>query len=965
MAFWTKSRWFLWAPVAALALVGLYAALGFWALPRVLRSQATDYVSQVLHKPLTLGEIRFNPFTFQLDVADIAVGDAAGKDSRPLVALRRLHADFQVSSLWRRAYVFREIILDGPYAHALIRPDGSLNLAELSPPSKDDGPLPSLQIWSLTVTGGKVDFADWSRRVKPEKTLSPIDFTLRNFSTTDTGSTFTFGARTTQGERFGWSGNLSLQPLASSGAFRISALQARSVYAFLEDSLPMQLSDGTLELAGRYDFTGAGPEGVQLEITLAEARANQLALRARGVEQDWVVLPSAALDNTRLSLGRHAVQIDAIRIDGMKAQLWREADGHLNLERLLASPPPAANATPAPANADSGWTVNVGRFALEGGDAVFDDRAVRPAARFQLAPLAVTVKDASLDLARPLPVEVRATLNKTTPVELQGTLVPDTLAADLQVKLGALPLQSLLGYLPRYPALTLKSGRVEAAGKLVMQPTGAPGPDLSFKGDGAVTGLNIVERADGRDFLSWERVQISGIDYSAAPDALTIREIRADKASARVLVSQDGSVNLVSILSAPSETPVAKSSTPAQAEMPLRIGQLTLRDATVAFADYSIDPNFSARIDKLSGRVRGLSTATDSVADIDLKGQVINQYSPVTITGGTRPFAFDKHTDIAVAFRNIDLPLFNPYSGRFAGYSIAKGKLTTELHYRIDDRKLQASHHVILDQLEWGAATDSKDKVSLPVRLATSLLKDRHGVIDLDLPVTGTLDDPKFRIGPVIWQVIKNVLTKVVMAPFSFLGSLFAGAEDAQFVDFAPGSSVLPEAAGAHLASLAEGLADRPTLRLDIPAGTVAGTDDAALAQQRLQAALAGEGDAVALDTLPADDQVKLLSKLYRQVLGHKPEPPDAEPSTDAADATRKERHQARDQAEAAWLQAALLAHYAPAPADLQSLGRARADAIQDALLAGGKLDPARVFITTNKAPVVQAGAVRLELGLE
>jgi hypothetical protein len=544
--------------------------------------------------------------------------------------------------------------------------------------------------------------------------------------------------------------------------------------------------------------------------------------------------------------------------------------------------------------------------------------------------------------------------------------VPDTLAADLQVKLGALPLQSLMGYLPRYPTLALKSGSVEATGQLILQPTDAPGPELSFKGEAAIAGLDIVERAGERDFLSWDRMQASGIDYSAAPDALKIREIRADKAAARVQVSQDGAINLVSILSAPSDTPVvAKAPATRQDEMPLRIGQLTLRDATVAFADYSIDPNFAARIDRLNGTVRGLSTATDSVADIDLKGQVINQYSPVTITGGTRPFAFDQHTDIAVTFRNIDLPLFNPYSGRFAGYSIAKGKLTTELHYRIDDRKLQASHHVILDQLEWGAATDSKDKVSLPVRLATSLLKDRHGVIDLDLPVTGTLDDPKFRIGPVIWQVIKNVLTKVVMAPFSFLGSMFAGAEDAQFVDFAPGSSVLPEAAGTHLASLAEGLADRPTLRLDIPAGIVAGTDDAALAEQHLQQALAGEGDATSLETLPADDQVKALSKLYRQALGRKPAPPASETTGEMADASRKERRLARDQADVAWLRTALLAHYAPAPADLLALGRARADAIQNALLAGGKLDPSRVFITTSKAPIAQAGAVRLELGLE
>ena len=95
----------------------------------------------------------------------------------------------------------------------------------------------------------------------------------------------------------------------------------------------------------------------------------------------------------------------------------------------------------------------------------------------------------------------------------------------------------------------------------------------------------------------------------------------------------------------------------------------------------------------------------------------------------------------------MELSIFNPYSGKFAGYNITKGKLTTELHYKVDGRKLDAQHHIIIDQLEFGDKTESKDAVSLPIKLAVALLKDRNGVIDLNLPVTGSLDDPKFRSG--------------------------------------------------------------------------------------------------------------------------------------------------------------------------------------------------------------------------
>ena len=399
--------------------------------------------------------------------------------------------------------------------------------------------------------------------------------------------------------------------------------------------------------------------------------------------------------------------------------------------------------------------------------------------------------------------------------------------------------------------------------------------------------------------------------------------------------------------------------------MAVKVGELRLDGGAMAFADYSIDPNFRAHIESLAGTIRGLSTATDSVADIDLTGHILNRYSPVSIRGGTNVFAFDKHTDIEMTFRNIDLPIFNPYSGRFAGYAIAKGKLTTELHYRIDDRKLEAAHHVLLDQLEWGEATDSKDKVSLPIRLATSLLKDRHGVIDLDLPITGSLDDPKFRVWPVVWQILKNLIVKIVTAPFAFIGSLFEGAEDAQYVSFAPGSADLPEAARGNLAALAKGLADRPALRLDIPAGIAADADPAAIAERRLMQAAAEvqKTDVAGFAALPADEQIDALEKLFRQQLGRKPDIPDADSAPD--DATRKEKRGLREQAALAWLRTQLLPHYQPTSTELVDLGRARASAVQDALLAGGALDPARVFITAAKAPSVHEGSVRLELQLE
>ena len=266
---------------------------------------------------------------------------------------------------------------------------------------------------------------------------------------------------------------------------------------------------------------------------------------------------------------------------------------------------------------------------------------------------------------------------------------------------------------------------------------------------------------------------------------------------------------------------------------PIRIREVRIESGQMNFSDQFIQPNFAADIKDLDGQLTGLSTDPNSSAKVDLKGEV-GEFSPVTIAGEIQLFAFDRHTDIGLKFENIPLPVFNPYSGRFAGYNIAKGSLTTDLHYLIENRKLEAKHHIRIDQLEWGEATASKEAVPLPIKLATSLLKDVDGVIDLDVPVNGTLDDPKFRIGPIVWQIIKNILVKVVTAPFRLLGSLFKGAEDAQFVQFAPGDATLDPAAAEQMSALAKGLAQKPEIKLDVPIGMVEELDRPAMVDRAL-----------------------------------------------------------------------------------------------------------------------------------
>ncbi len=469
-----------------------------------------------------------------------------------------------------------------------------------------------------------------------------------------------------------------------------------------------------------------------------------------------------------------------------------------------------------------------------------------------IAPLSIKVTGASLDLAKPVSVALDTKINDSGTLNVAGEITPQPVAANLNLKLDGIELAAIQPYIAQYTSMTLLSGRLGGDAKVRY---GAQKPALQFSGNLSVANLHTVDNALHQDFINWDRLDIQGLNFQHDPDRLDIDQIAARKLYARVIIEPDESINVKRILAAPGATVVAPSgdarpplaataapapapplprkgrkpaaSAPAPAPapaagpaMPMSIKKIVLQASQANFADLSVMPNFATGIQKLEGTVLGLSSKENSRAKIDIHGSV-DEFAPVSITGEVNVLSAALYTDLAMSFRNIELSTFNPYSGKFAGYNISKGKLTTELHYKVDGRKLDAQHHIIVEQLEFGDKTESKDAVSLPVKLAVALLKDRDGVIDLNLPVTGSLDDPKFKLGPIIWKVFVNILEKAVTAPFALLGSLFGGGPDLQFVDFQPGDAKLDPVGVAKAQSIVKALDARPQLKIEIPIAVV------------------------------------------------------------------------------------------------------------------------------------------------
>jgi hypothetical protein len=1016
-----KTKTFRITAIAAL-LLGLYAVAGFVLAPRLVRSALLSDIPKALEGVTpSVGDIHINPFLLQVRVKDFYL---TGPQGTKLVGFDRLFVDFEVSSLWHRAYTFNNIDIDAPFANAVIFKDGRLNLAQLSPkPSdkpqpKSNEPIPALRIGSFKVTQGFLAFDDRRRPSDFETRLQPLNFELQNFTTGVDGGRFTFTGTSKLGERIEWHGHLAVQPVESDGEFQIAGLQAHTIWSYLEDQLSFQVNSGKIDVNATYQFSLK--DDVDLKVNVSQVALTDLAVRPKNSDVDWITVPQLTLSGTTLDLKPRHAHSESLSLTGVKLLTWLEPDGSLNLLKLATMPPPPAvapvstsappsvpnaPAAPAPAppavspagNAGPAWQFTLGEFALHDASISAEDRRTKPTAKVQIAPLSIKVTGASLDLAKPVSVALDTKINDGGTLQVSGDMTPQPVAANLNLKLDGIELAAIQPYVAQYTSMTLLGGKLGGDAKVHY---GAQKPALQFSGNLSVANLHTVDNALHQDFINWDRLDVQGLNFQHDPDRLDIDQVRAEKLYARVIIEPDQSINVKRILAAPGATvvapsgdtrpPVAGTAAPAPSPplprkgrkpaaapaivaapapaagpaMPMAIKKVVLQASQANFADLSVMPNFATGIQKLEGTVLGLSSKEKSRAKIDLHGSV-DAFAPVSITGEVNVLSAALYTDLAMSFRNIELSTFNPYSGKFAGYNISKGKLTTELHYKVDGGKLDAQHHIIVEQLEFGEKTESKDAVSLPVKLAVALLKDRDGVIDLNLPVTGSLDDPKFKLGPIIWKVFVNILEKAVTAPFALLGSLFGGGPDLQFVDFQPGGAELDPVAAAKAQSIVKALDARPQLKIEIPIAVVGELDRPSLIEAKYRAqvqealsamAARKKSPAIAFDQLDAAAQLEVLTRLYAGDFGADPKFPDSveaikpKPEKTAAriDFLAREIHQ----------------HLAVSESDLSALGQQRAMNLQQALLTGTQIAPERVFLVANNKAKAQDGRVRFELSL-
>jgi hypothetical protein len=500
---------------------------------------------------------------------------------------------------------------------------------------------------------------------------------------------------------------------------------------------------------------------------------------------------------------------------------------------------------------------------------------------------------------------------------------------------------------PYLPFDARLAGKITGHAKL----TGAFGDTLSLvvEGDSRIDRLRIGD--DTRRLATTDRVDVTGFRYHY-PTGVRINQIALHKPWLLVERDTQGRLELLTLLSAkkvPARAVTAGAAgaavaagaaapaAPPTARAHVLVSALTIEDGFVRFVDRTTDPAYAEELSAIALTAENLGTGAGRHGTIDLRG-TLGSGNPLGVKGQIGAPTGPLFVDVTVDVREFPVPRLNPYLDRMSSWVAREGVVTATLRYHVEGDDLRAGNDIVIAGLEveeGGHGEEFHRRIGLPLGTLVSLLKDRHGVITLNLPVGGRLSAPDFEYAEAVWTALRNVTVRLVTLPFSLIGKVFF-TEDSriQTVQIDPvafhtaRATPTPEGA-AHLEKLATFLKTSPGVRLRLrPVTTTA--DVTALRRAALETRLA---------TLGADEAARRHAAvgLYAEMFPRRQPPTSDEALYDE------------------------LARETPAPPRaLRTLATDRVSAARDALVQAG-VAAERLQPQESRTAVESEGAARVE----
>jgi uncharacterized protein involved in outer membrane biogenesis len=942
-----------------IVLVGI---TGVFILPPIIKPILIEKLSETLHREAAIEKITINPFTLSATLKVFTLKERNA--SSPFVSFEELHVNAEgLYSLIKGALILKDIRLTRPYVNLSRHKDGTYNFSDLIPKeeAKAEEKKPfHFSLNNIRIIDGSIDFDDGP--MKTRHTVRGMNLSIpfisnveyyRNdyieprFSAVINGDPYEIAGRT--------------KPFLESREtiFDVDTRDLDIPYYlnYIPVKLNCRLTSASLDTKMNISFIQhkGKPPLIKLAGTVALNKVVLDDMKKRTILR----IPSLNIALASVEPLVPMIHLSRISMQSPVIVIRRSKEGDLNIPNLLAQEkkgkPEKKAKPPSKPEKKNELTARIDYITVESASVTFADEAPAEPVNIRVAPLNLKVVNLSTEKGTSGNVDLSLTVDKSGRVSVRGPLDINPFRADLAFDVKNLGIRTLQPYFTDKVKINVTRGALSTAGRFTMVRDSEGKSRMKYTGKMAVSNLATIDKAFSNDFVNWKQLYFNGIDAGVNPFFVNIKGISLADFYARIIVHPDGSLNIKNIFggkekegekAAVKETASAKPvEKTAETEKPddtarsVKIGKVTLQGGTIDFTDRFIKPNYSARMLNIGGSVTGLSSEQISRATIDLRGN-LGYGSPIEIKGQINPLIKDIYADMKLRFKDIELSPVTPYSSRYVGYPILKGKLTFDIAYLIEQRKLDAQNKVFIDQLTFGERMESPDAIKAPVTLAVSLLTDRNGQINLDIPVSGSLGDPQFRLWPIIWQVIVNLITKAVTAPFALLSSLLGGGEEMSYVEFDYGSDLVSQAGQQKIKSLVKALYERPNIKMDIEGYVDVEEDKEGLKQaafqrkikaQKLNDMIRKGEPAVPVNQVQIQPQEyeKYLMLAYqtekfpkpRNIIGMAKSLPPQE------------------------MKKLMLAYIAVTDSDLRLLASRRAENVKGFILKSGQVQPGRVFI--------------------
>ncbi|MFM5549601.1 DUF748 domain-containing protein [Aeromonas veronii] len=893
----------------AFLLLLILITLLLWQTPRLVQRYLPGWLAEHYGLQLTLGEIDVGLRNPSLTLGATALLDAK---QQPIIRFEQLFITPNLQASWQqKGVVLSAVTLTNPVVQLQRLTDKKgevrLNLTDalatlLAPsPEPETASAPLLvDIASVNVTDGHVRYQDQRKESEPgwlpPLNLEKVTLKLDNLRTEVNHPTaYQLSAAINGKSSLAAHGKLDVMSGMGQGKVSLKQVELKPFAPLWAPYLKLDLAKGHANAEVQYQLK-EGKQGVLWQLSKGKLTLDNWQLKKHKGDE-FARFGQLALSDLAVDGQKHSLQIGKVTLQQPLLKATLNPQQELDLAELLIEQAPAKpvkgahaanevanNAAPKSAQqaktadngkkhgADKPWQWQIKQILIDKGDLTLTESSSgKPQAR-QLSGLKLALGPLGSKGEQPSKLTLATQFNQSSPLAFDGqlTLTPFTLSGDINQQ--GLPLTLAQPYLADLVRIKVQNGLLSSKTRLDLATT-AQGDlsKLTLQGGLDINGLKVVDRADNQRLLEFNTLALTGLTYDGISQQMRIKDIALNKPFARIEINEDGTTNLQQLLL---PQPAATKSTHATAgskapDFRFTIDQLRTEQGNLRFADRSLSQDFVADIASLGGQSRHISNIPGQRSDLAFNGKV-DRYAPVTIRGGTNLLVANPILDIAVAFHNLELTTFTPYSGTYAGYAIDKGQLSMKLHYKLEGNRLEGDNDITIKKLQLGEKIKSDQAKDLPLGLAIALLSDANGVIQMNLKVKGDLDQPDFSIGNIFWDVLGNTLSKAITSPFSLLASLADGTEDLDELPFLPGDPDLTPTQQEKLVKLAQALKDRPKLSMNIRGKVNFNEERPILQRQKLERVLAKlAGNQADLDLLEQDPALQeALAQAYEEHFG-------------------------------------------------------------------------------------------------